>query len=423
MKRTNLYKLVYIVLFLYVLGSGLVAPAAGQEPQGEEVSAQAASAEGFLWSPANTSVSRGDGTVITRLEVQGAQQVSGASLSIGYNSRIVSPSKTKPGQAPGSKTAALPAGEVELQGGLLPGVLGIDYVANVTMGGGALACGGDSSFRVDIVYLNPALNINGTGSLVEVGWRSDPDAAVGDVATICLDGETSQLVDNQGFPALSPIRDAFGSITVEPASLFTFQIGLEGEKNSGLVEQAHPASVFTQVTINDLFPCDGGGVDAQGFCAFNNATIPPPYTINVSRPGYLDATATFADPHDSSSIFLLAGDLNDDNGVDILDIQLLAGLLGHSTGPAPDPCPEGCEEQRPEPEGGRSQPDPCPGVCEAQLPASLPSVLLRAADYTGAPAAPGLAPTPDGVINIMDLVLVAKNFGLTGPTEETSSEN
>ena len=41
------------------------------------------------------------------------------------------------------------------------------------------------------------------------------------------------------------------------------------------------------------------------------------------------------------------------------------------------------------------------------------NTLTEAADFTG----PGHA--PDGVINIMDLVLMAKNFGSDGPTDGT----
>jgi hypothetical protein len=97
----------------------------------------------------------------------------------------------------------------------------------------------------------------------------------------------------------------------------------------------------------------------------------------VSRIGYLDAEASLSDQHNSTSIWLQAGDLNGDNVINILDIQLMASLLGSSTGP---------------------------------------STLSQAADYSG-PAAPGVAPAPDGVINIIDLVLVAKNFGVEGPTD------
>jgi hypothetical protein len=58
-------------------------------------------------------------------------------------------------------------------------------------------------------------------------------------------------------------------------------------------------------------------------------------------------------------------------------------------------------------------------IFDIQLAASLlgspvgATTISNAADFTG----PGY--TPDGVINIMDLVLVAKNFGATGPTNGT----
>ena len=70
----------------------------------------------------------------------------------------------------------------------------------------------------------------------------------------------------------------------------------------------------------------------------------------------------------------MAGDLNDDDVINIFDIQLAASLLGS---PVND------------------------------------NTLSEAADFTG----PGHE--PDGVINIMDLVLMAKNFGTDGPTDGT----
>ena len=73
-------------------------------------------------------------------------------------------------------------------------------------------------------------------------------------------------------------------------------------KNSGLTVVAVPESIFTEVTINGIFPCDGGSVDILGFCAFNNATVSPPYDIEVSRIGYLTVETTLDDAHDSSSV-------------------------------------------------------------------------------------------------------------------------
>ncbi|NJN93436.1 MAG: hypothetical protein HC875_04770 [Anaerolineales bacterium] len=156
-----------------------------------------------------------------------------------------------------------------------------------------------------------------------------------------------------------------------------------------MVENAVPDDLFTDVRINGIYPCDTVSVDPNGFCAFNGL-VPPPYTVDVSRFGYLDASTSFDDPHDSSSVFLWAGDLNDDEVINILDLVLMAGLLG------------------------------------SPVPAVNPPTLIAAADFTGPPspgctlpAVPGSPPCPDGVINIIDLVLVAKNFGAAGPTDGT----
>ena len=73
-------------------------------------------------------------------------------------------------------------------------------------------------------------------------------------------------------------------------------------------------------------------------------------------------------------------DLNDDNVINILDIVLMASVLNQPAGV---------------------------------------STLSQGADFTGPPPGLGLPPAPDGVINIIDLVLVAKNFGASGPTDGT----
>jgi hypothetical protein len=96
----------------------------------------------------------------------------------------------------------------------------------------------------------------------------------------------------------------------------------------------------------------------MGFCTFNNATTSPPYTISVESlwlPQCRVPPLPLAT--DANSIWLLAGDLNDDDVVNILDIQLMASLLNS--------------------------------------PVITTSTLSAAADYTGA----GFA--PDDVINII----------------------
>ncbi len=355
MQYKSLFKLAAVALTLGLLAAMALLPAAAQGPDDGDVSIQMVDFGGFTWNPAATLVARGDGTVKTKLVITGAQQISGFTLAIGYDASVVKPDTINPGD-------------------LLPGTRGVDYFMTVNTGGGALECGGDSSFTVNVAYFDPTQTVNGTGALVSILWRSDPDAAVGDVGTVCLNGATSLVVDNGGLPSVTPVPDTLGTITIDPANLFKMQIGLEGGKNSGLVVVAAPSIIFTDVTVNGIYPCDGGSVDAQGFCAFNNGTVGPPYTVDISRIGYLDASISFTDPSDASAVWLLAGDLNNDNKVNILDVQLVASLLGSPTGP---------------------------------------STLSQAADYSG----PGFA--PDGQINIIDLVLVAKNFGLNGPTDGT----
>lgn len=380
MKQKKLGHIVWLLALVLLLAALTALPAAAQGPD-EDVSAQAISFEAFLWNPGQTVVSRGDGTVVTKLDIQGAEHISGLQLVIGYDASIVSPQEVQPGD-------------------LLPGTRGVDYFMTVQTGGAGVSCNApdpmalavpadgetDASFIVNIVYFDPTVTINGSGSLIDIVWRSDPDAAVNDGGDICLDGDTSLMTDNGGYPGPA-IDDTLGLITIDVPTIFKFQIGLEGGKNAGVVVVAVPNTIFTDVKINGIYPCDGGEVDIYGFCAFNNGSVSPPYTVAVSRLGYLDAEAEFADPHDSSSVFLWAGDLNNDNAINILDLVLMASVLNQPAGA---------------------------------------STLSQAADFTGPPsplcvlpAVPGSPPCPDGVINIIDLVLVAKNFGTGGPTDGT----
>lgn len=358
MKQSKFLKPITLLLFMLLLVTVVVAPAAAQEPEDGDVEVQIVDFSELLWNPADTSVSRGGGTVLTKLNIVGAQQISGFTIQVQYNASVINPVSVEPGS-------------------LLPGTRGVDYFFMVQPGAAIddnNACdGADTAFNVNVAYFDPTVQINGTGDLFKVLWRSDPDAAVGDLGNFCVAGSASNVVDNGG--AVGPaISDVTGTITIEPASVFAFQIGLEGGKNSGLEEATSANDIVTEVTINGIYPCDGGAVDIDGFCTFNNTTSPPPYEIHISRRGYLDATMSFEDPQDASAVWLWAGDLNDDNVVNILDIQLMASVLNTPMTNSP---------------------------------------LWVSADFTG----PGSPPTPDGAVNIIDLVLVAKNFGLTGPTD------
>ncbi len=367
MKKQNKFKVAGVGVLLLLLLTLAVIPAAAQEPdEAGDVEAQMVDFIDFLWNPGYTYVSRSDGQVVTKLDIQGADQISGMTLTIGYNASVVLPEDVKPGD-------------------LLPGTEGVDYLFVVIPGGNGLYCDDDNrsyytdtSFTVNIVYFDPTVTIDGSGSLVDITWRNDPDAAVGDVSPICLDGDTSLISDNGSYPA-PPVPDTLGHIEVEPYSIFTFQIGLEGGKNSGLNTATVPDPLYTKVKINGPSTCQGGGVDAWGFCEFNNSLVSPPYTVDVSRFGYLDVTATF-EGVDSSSVFLLGGDLNDDNVINILDLTLMVGVLNQPVGS---------------------------------------DMVSNAADFTG-PTTPGVTPGPDGFVDIFDLVIVARNFGAEGPTDGTS---
>jgi hypothetical protein len=401
MYHKNYVKYGIILLLLMMLALAAM-PAMAQGPDDEinpwsdgEVNAQVVSLLELYWDPKNSAVARGDGTVMTSLGVRAAEDISGFTIVVSYNSSVVNPDNIRPGA-------------------LLPGTRGVDYFWTVQTGVPlpirSVCPGNNTSFAVHVAYLNQAMKIDGTGHLFEVLWRSDPDAAVGDGTRICVEpglvgppASGSYITDNGGLgvPIVpAPSTNDRGSIVVEQSNLFKIQILLEGGKPSWWLptNPVVPGQVFTEVLIDGFYPCDGGLVQPNpnvappgpdGYCAFNNATTLPPYNIEVERFGYLPVEATFGNGSNASTIFMLAGDLNEDNVINILDIQLMASLLGSSS-------------------------------------INSFSQLVRAADYTGPVAAGPPGPTwpqPDGTVNIIDLVLVAKNFGTQGPINGTPPPN
>jgi len=168
-----------------------------------------------------------------------------------------------------------------------------------------------------------------------------------------------------------PIPAAVNTILTVVAPSTRFRIGLQGGKHAGLPVPPLLANHATVVTVNGLLrpvavPPAQATVDTDAAL--------PPYDVEIRRLGYLDVSTTFATNADVRTVYMVAGDVNDDNQINILDLSLIASLLG--------------------------QPAPIGGT-------------LEHFDFTG----PGLL--PNGIIDITDLVLVARNYGRTGPTDGT----
>jgi hypothetical protein len=413
MQRNNVVKIGMVVLLLLLLVVAAV-PAMAQGPDGE-VGAQAIDADQLYWNPTYSHVADGDGTVSTKLNIAGAQWITGFTVVIVYDPQFLVPDHIRPGA-------------------LLPGSRGEDYFWTVKQGVELTdpACSqffedSYNAFSVNVTYFDPALTVNGTGPILDIAWRSGPDANVGNDYVICVEPyedfgynppfpdpdappiQGTFAVDNGGL--LLPLNDSvFGFIGIVQGTFAHFRIMLEGGQPSwwvAFLQNLFPEEDYTEVLINGFLPCDGGLVqpvvppstpnfDPEGYCALDTDVLgPPPYDVKVKRFGYVSVEAEFGElpntlsSSNGTSLILLAGDLNEDNKINLLDLHLMSSVLGaKSFGPS----------------------------------FTSGSQLVRAADYTGPLQDYEYGPRPDGTVNIIDMVLMAKNFGVNGPTDGTPPE-
>lgn len=249
-------------------------------------------------------------------------------------------------------------------GSLLPGVPGVDYFFDVVPAPSpGCAPGVNDGFTVIILYSPgaPVGPIEDSGTLVEIPWHGD---TIGGPFNVCLD-DGSFLADRDG--SFTTVGVNYVGVVNVVGGPSKFRIDLEGGKSSGLNVATIPP-ISTNVLVNGFIPCP---VTPAGECLL---TLAPPYNIEIQRPGYLSAQVSFASPSDVSSVTLLAGDLNGDDVVNIFDLTIMAGIIN-----SPVPIP------------------PAPDIFEK-------------ADYNGG-----------GVVTIIDMIFVAKNFGLSGPTDGSPS--
>jgi hypothetical protein len=339
-----------MILLLLLLAAILVGPAAAQEPEGEEedVSSQAATFTSVFWNPPTMQVPLNGATAINRIFINGANQVYGFTLEIGYDANVVTPDFA------------------DIQpGSLLPGTRGVDYIWTASPMTTPPACAGGltpAGIRISVAYIDGAGPIEGSGALVEIPWT----AHNGGASLVCINPGTSRVADQLGLGQAIP---GVNTVLTVVAPSTRFRIGLQGGKHAGLPVPPLLANHATEVTVNGLLrPVAAPPAQAT---VDTDAALPP-YTVEISRLGYLDVSATFDTNADLKTVFMFAGDVNNDNQINILDLSQIAGLLG-----------------QPAPVGG----------------------TLEHFDFTG----PGLA--PNGIIDITDLVLVARNYGLSGPTD------
>jgi len=239
-------------------------------------------------------------------------------------------------------------------------------------------------------YYHPLVPIRGNGSLIKIHWTVNPTAGMG--AATPLDFTIANIVDENGNylepcrgpiapcinPADVPIPDPFDpawsigrlEVGANPVGL-DFQVALEG----GKLPSAAPAVVPNPArpAVNIEATQFGGSVPGTVLDDFGNANIPaiPPYdTVEITRPGYLGVSDSNVTVNAWPLITLLAGDVNGDDTINISDIAMVG----------------------------------------AQLNARADVAYREKMDFND-----------DKIITIADLALVAKNYGINGPSPITRS--
>ncbi|HHJ06191.1 MAG TPA: hypothetical protein ENK24_01695 [Anaerolineae bacterium] len=237
---------------------------------------------------------------------------------------------------------------------------------------------------VNIYILNPnhpQVPIHGNGSLIKINWRVN-NVAAGTVSPI--DFTLANLQDEYGnylqpcYPSAScdnalpgPVLrelpdprlgwnfEAIGKLEVVN-NTNNFQAALEGGRPALATTVGHPLSV-SAVKSGLSF---SGAVDAAGLVSMG---IAPPYDqLAITRPGYLAYKLSGSVSLPAEQITLLAGDINGDDSINILDLALIANALNEDVAANP--------------------------------------AAFEAMDYNN-----------DSLISITDLALVAKNYGVVGP--------
>lgn len=184
----------------------------------------------------------------------------------------------------------------------------------------------------------------------------------------CLD--LGEYEDNP-VPLAAGEEPIVGLLEIDSRPLgLNFQVALQGLN----VTPAFSATVQAKFDDIDILASQFG-YEIPGYVYDDGRAyvpVPPPYeSLSVERPGYLKAQGSNIEYADLYLVTLLAGDVNNDNVINIFDLTLMANALGSSTfdtsGNLIDP--------------------------------------LERMDYTG-----------NSIIDIADLALVAGNFRIFGPT-------
>lgn len=200
-----------------------------------------------------------------------------------------------------------------------------------------------SSYFVPITAGKAAVNI----SFLADDWYEGP--CIAKDFSVWSRGATQQATATPTLPPATPTNTP-----VATAASLSGRVTLEGRSNSAGVQVRIGPSGTTAIT------------GADGGFQFSGLTAGGGYSITASLPGFVDARRLAiqlqAGSNSIGQTTLRAGDIDDDGGVTITDVSVVAGLYGTAGGPG--------------------------------VPADL---------------------TGDGAVDITDVSLVAGNYGLAGP--------
>ncbi len=355
--RNTLIAMLVLLMFV-VLTSVMIAPALAQEPKEGEVGIQQVDFNEFKWDPEVITVTKrgvpNQGLGSLGIRVEGAQQIAGMTLVVGYDG------------------AAIDILHTEIEPGLIvKGTRNVDYYLNPRKYFGTappnVSCGSQSYVTIDMAYLDGTLSspIEGTGTVFNIPFTTVDNVTVPSTTTLCLDGSASLVVDNGGLTSTTSIQNITATVNIAGANIshVRFLVGLEGGKPSDYAAFTDRTEVTvngTSVTLTDIY--------------FDQVVATFPAEVTIERPGYVDVQFTLNNADEAEPVILLAGDTNGDNKINILDLQDIAHHLGETV-----------------------------------------NATNERMDYTG----PGF--NPDGIIDIRDLVIAVRNFGLSGPTSGESS--
>lgn len=228
------------------------------------------------------------------------------------------------------------------------------YVMEITESEVVSSCLSDSqavAHRINInLYLsNQDLSIDGTGSLLELSVHGDNLGS----GEICINKDESS-VDGDGI-STEPTQVNVS----QSADEVSLTVNLEGGKSTAQVETmqgSHTAQIQFTIAGNT----ESEIIDDSGVAQFKKASSYD--IITITRPGYLKVSAEEVSSL-PDSITLKAGDMNDDDVINILDLSAIAGKFNDSY-------------------------------------SDTPSSVIEKMDYNN-----------DKKVTISDLVLVAKNYG------------